>query len=106
MRKQNPFCSGRWRSASTPFRPNYWLAALTLDALAQLLERHQQDAEALFLYRRALTICEETPGPEHPDTVAVRERYARLHTQLARGESLPGGMGESNTGPMSRSSHN
>ncbi len=84
--------------------PDHWLAALTLDALAQLLERHQQDAEALFLYRRALTIYEETPGPEHPDTVAVRERYTRLHTRLARGESLPGGMGDSNTGHVSLSS--
>ena len=49
-----------------------------LNDLAELYFAQGRYTQAQFLCQRALSICEKTLGPEHPDTIAYREHLTRI----------------------------
>ena len=49
-----------------------------------------KDEEAEPLYQRALAIYEKVLGPEHPDTVRVKENYSNLLQQIKRRQEQQG----------------
>lgn len=59
--------------------------ATSLNNLATLLQATHRLTEAEPLYRRALAICEESLGMEHPNTVTARENLAALLAALGKG---------------------
>jgi len=59
--------------------------ARDLNNLALLLQNTNRLAEAEPLYSRARAIFEKSLGPNHPNTVTVRNNLAALMAALGRG---------------------
>jgi tetratricopeptide repeat protein len=58
--------------------------SIGLNNLAQLLQATNRLAEAEPLIRRALAIDEASYGPDHPNTVTVRDNLAALEAALGK----------------------
>jgi hypothetical protein len=59
--------------------------ANSLNNLAQLLRATARLPEAEPMMRRALAILEKSLGPDHPNTVIVRNNLAALKAALGNG---------------------
>jgi hypothetical protein len=56
--------------------------ATDFNNLALLYDNQGRHAEAEPLYTRALRIWEKVLGPEHPNTLTVRENYETLLAEM------------------------
>ena len=86
---------GRWRSGRRPSAPTHPDVATSLNNLAGLYHAQGRYAEAEPLLKRALAIVEETLGPQHPNTVTMRENYETLLAAMReQGEAAASTSGE------------
>ena len=57
-----------------------------LNNLARLLQDTNRLGDAEPMYRRALAIFQKSLGPDHPNTVTVRENFVLLLRKLGKDE--------------------
>jgi hypothetical protein len=60
------------------YGPDHPEVAIDLNNLAGLLQSRRHYSEARRLLERALMICEQSLGSNHPDTRLVRENLAAI----------------------------
>ena len=75
-----------WPSVSNNWGQTIPTQRLSLHNLALLYEAQGKYAEAKPLYQRALAICEQALGPDHPNTKIVRQNYALFLQHFSPGE--------------------
>ena len=67
------------------FGPNHPNVARGLNNLASLLEDTNRHSEAEPLFRRALTICEASFGPDHPWSRTFKSNLEILQREMQNG---------------------